>query len=132
VDPLVVNRNQSGHRLGAPGAHRTIRARVVGENLDDIERSAIAAHLAGDEAESRNRLARGYREALERKDVTRAVRFAFWIAHSMIFTGELGQGSGWLARARTLLAERGVDCVEWGYLLIPQGVKQLLEDAAAR
>ena len=32
--------------------------------LDDLERYAVAAHLVGDEAESRDVLARGYREAL--------------------------------------------------------------------
>jgi DNA-binding CsgD family transcriptional regulator len=100
--------------------------------LDDIERYAIAAHLVGEEAESRELLTQGYREALERKDVTQAIRFAFWLGHSMIFTGEMGQAGGWFARARSLLTERGVDCVEWGYLLIPAGVEQLMAgDAAA-
>ncbi len=94
--------------------------------LDDIERHAIAAHLVGEEAESHDLLKRGYREALERKDVTRAVRFAFWLGHSMVFTGELAQANGWFARARNLLAERGADCVEWGYLLIPVGLEQLM------
>jgi DNA-binding CsgD family transcriptional regulator len=92
---------------------------------DDIERYAIAAHLVGEEAESRELLTRGYRESLERKDVTRAFRFAFWLGHGLIFTGEMGQAGGWFARARSLLTERGVDCVEWGYLLIPAGVEQL-------
>jgi DNA-binding CsgD family transcriptional regulator/tetratricopeptide (TPR) repeat protein len=100
--------------------------------LDDIERLAVAAHLIGEEAESREALARGYRESLERKDVARAVRFAFWLGHGMLFTGELAQANGWFARARGLLAERGVDCVERGYLLIPTGVEQLVAgDAAA-
>src|SRR5438552_3257044 len=88
-------------------------------SLDDIECYAIAAHLVGEEAESRDVLARGYREAVNREDVTRAVRFAYWLGHSMIFTGEMAQANGWCARARSLLEERGVDCVEWGYLLIP-------------
>src|SRR5439155_2337910 len=60
-----------------------------------------------------------------RQDLTRAVRFAFFLGHSMIFTGERGQAGGWFARARGLLAQRGVDCAEWGYLLIPPGVEQL-------
>jgi DNA-binding CsgD family transcriptional regulator len=86
----------------------------------------VAAHLTGNEAECRDVLARGHREALERKDVTRAVRFAYWIGHGMMFTGEWAQAKGWLARARNLLTQRGVDCVEWGYLLIPSGVEQFL------
>src|SRR5919201_4283361 len=95
-------------------------------SLDDIERYAIAAHLVGNDAESREQLARGYRAALERDDVTRAVRFAFWLGHSMIFTGERAQASGWWARARSLLTERGVDCVEWGYVLFTEAVEQLV------
>jgi DNA-binding CsgD family transcriptional regulator len=94
-------------------------------SLDDLEKWAIAAHLLGEEAESREALARGYRQALECGDVTRAVRFAYWRGHSMIFTGEFAQAGGWFGRARSLLTERGVDCVEWGYLMIPEGVEQL-------
>jgi DNA-binding CsgD family transcriptional regulator/tetratricopeptide (TPR) repeat protein len=99
--------------------------------LDDIERQAIAAHLVGEEAASREALAKGYREALAREDVTRAVRFAFWLGHGMFFTGEMGQANGWFGRARGLLSERGVDCVEWGYLLIPTGVERLMAGAPA-
>jgi hypothetical protein len=43
-----------------------------------------------------------------------------------MFTGEWAQAKGWLARARSLLTQRGVDCVEWGYLLIPSGVERFL------
>ncbi len=93
--------------------------------LDDIERFAIAAHLVGQEAESRDVLAQGYRESLRREDVTRAARFAFWLGHGLMFTGDMGQAGGWFARARNLLSERGVDCVEWGYLLIPAGIERL-------
>lgn len=93
--------------------------------LDDIERYAVAAHLTGEEEESREALARGYRESLDRGDVTRAVRFAFFLGHSMIFTGEMGQANGWLTRARGLLSERGADCVEWGYLMVPPAVDRL-------
>jgi DNA-binding CsgD family transcriptional regulator/tetratricopeptide (TPR) repeat protein len=93
---------------------------------DDVERHAIAAHLAGDETGSREQLARGHRAALERGDVARAARFAFWLGHSLIFTGELVQARGWWARARGLLAERGVNCAEWGYVLFTDALEQLL------
>ncbi len=94
-------------------------------SLEDIEGHAIAAHLVGEEQESRDALARGYRRALDLDDVTRAARFAFYLGHSMIFTGEMAQANGWFARARGHLADRGADCVEWGYLLIPRGVEQM-------
>jgi hypothetical protein len=91
---------------------------------------AIVAHLVGDDDESRELLACGRREALARDVVTRAVRFAFWLGHSMIFTGELAQASGWWARARTLLSQRGVDCAEWGLVLFTEALQQLFAGEA--
>ncbi|GBD24082.1 Transcriptional regulatory protein DegU [bacterium HR29] len=93
--------------------------------LDDLERHAVAAHLIGEEWDCRDALTRGYRRALELHDATRAARFAFYLGHGMIFTGEQAQANGWFGRARSLLADLGADCVEWGYLLIPAGVDQL-------
>lgn len=109
----------------ASAAYASLAASAAPLSLDDMERHAIAAHLVGDEQDSRDALARGYRRALELDDVMRAARFAFYLGHGMIFTGELAQANGWFARARGLLADHGVDCVEWGYLLIPTGVAHL-------
>ena len=52
--------------------------------LDDLERYAIAAHLVGNDGQSRDALTRGYLEAVAREDITRAVQFAYWIGHSMM------------------------------------------------
>jgi DNA-binding CsgD family transcriptional regulator len=93
---------------------------------DDIERYAVAAHQIGEVAECRELLARGYRVALEQDDPTRAARFAFWLGHTMLFTGEEGQAAGWFGRARNVLTDRGTDCVEWGYLMVPLGVRHVL------
>lgn len=115
-------------RRQAWGAARAAYASASAEgvlSLDDLEQYSIAAHLTGEEAECREALARGYREAVRLEDVSRAVRFAFFLGHSMIFTGEMGQANGWFARARSLLSDRGADCVEWGYLLVPAGVEQI-------
>jgi DNA-binding CsgD family transcriptional regulator len=115
------------------GAARAAYAAAAAHTLtlDDIERYAIAAHLVGNDAESREQLARGHRQALERDDVTRAVRFAFWVGHSMIFTAELAQASGWWGRARSLLSQRGVDCVEWGLILFTEALEQLFAGEAS-
>ncbi|HEY7268706.1 MAG TPA: LuxR C-terminal-related transcriptional regulator [Dehalococcoidia bacterium] len=95
--------------------------------LDDIEQAAAATHLMGDEAESRNLLARGYRAAHECGDTRRAARFAFWLGHSTSFTGETAQSNGWFARAREQLEHYGSDCVEQGYLALqPLGIGQLI------
>jgi ATP/maltotriose-dependent transcriptional regulator MalT len=46
--------------------------------------------------------------------------------------GEVARGGGWLARARRLLDDAQLDCVEQGYLLIPLAIQRLTEgDAAA-
>ena len=94
--------------------------------LDDLEHYATSAHLAGEDAEFREVLARGYREALKREDTTRAVRSAFWLADSLISSGEMGQAGGWLSRARSLLEERRADCVEWGFVMVLDGIEQLI------
>lgn len=129
---MVVRASLEGAREAfgrqAWGAARSAYASASADtalSLDDLEQYGIAAHLTGEEAECREALARGYREALRLEAVTRAVRFAFFLGHSMIFTGEMGQANGWFARARSLLSERGADCVEWGYLLVPAGVEQI-------
>jgi DNA-binding NarL/FixJ family response regulator len=36
--------------------------------------------------------------------------------------GEMAQGGGWLARAGTLVGQHGLDCVEQGYLLLPEAL----------
>jgi hypothetical protein len=54
-----------------------------------------------DEAESRDLLARGYREALEREDVARVVRFGFWIGHFWINDYALPLGLSYWAPRRS-------------------------------
>jgi hypothetical protein len=122
-EQLDTARAEYGRRAWSAARSAYAAAGEPSLTLDDIERYAIASHLVGHEAEFRELYARGHRQALQLDDVTRAVRFAFWLGYSLFFTGEAGQASGWFARARSLLDERGADCVEWGYLLIPRGVE---------
>jgi DNA-binding CsgD family transcriptional regulator len=102
-------------------------------DLDDIERAATAAHLLCDDPRSREWLALGYRESVRTGEVPRAARFAFWIGHTLMFEGAMSESAGWHARARQLLNQRE-ECVELGYLLLPDGIKQIFsgEYAAAR
>ncbi len=125
---VTVNEARDAFRRHAWGSARSAYAAATdgaGLSLDDIERYAVAAHLVGEEVESRDIMVRGYRESLSLDDVTRAARFAFWLGHRLTFAGETAQAGGWFGRARGLLSERGADCVEWGYLLVPVGVEQL-------
>jgi DNA-binding CsgD family transcriptional regulator len=96
--------------------------------VDDLERLAMAGHLvaATDWADG---WTRAHDESARSGDTTRAARCAFWLAYGLIDRGEIARGSGWLARAQKLIGDR--DCVERGYLLIPQAIGCFTEDPAA-
>ena len=91
----------------------------------DLQRLAIAAYLLGRDADCEELLARAHLRWLDSSSVSDAVRCAFWIAFSMLNRGELGPGSGWIARARRLLDDHQLDCVEHGYLLVPLGLQSI-------
>ena len=79
---------------------------------DDLRRLGIAEYLTGEDEASRVTIARVHREYLERGDVRRAVRAAFWSGFMLIGSGDLAKGSGWIGRARSLSEEHGVDGAE--------------------
>jgi hypothetical protein len=56
----------------------------------------------------------------ERAEPVEAARAAFWLGFRLLGAGEVSRGSGWLARAERLLDQAGGDCVERGYLLLPE------------
>lgn len=90
---------------------------------EDMERLAVAAYLIGHEAEFQRAMERAHRRHLEEDSPSRACRCAFWLALTLLLRGEPGQASGWLNRARRLAM--GEDCVEQGYLLLPEAEQQL-------
>jgi ATP/maltotriose-dependent transcriptional regulator MalT len=97
---------------------------------DDVQLLGMAAELVGrDSAELSER---AHHEFLRRGDVARAVRCAFYLVMTLLNRGEMARGAGWLGRARRLLDEAGLDCVEGGYLLVPVALKSMAEgDSAA-
>ena len=90
---------------------------------EDLARLATAAYLTGREPESAGLWARAHHGFQDRGQPAAAARSAFWLAYGLLDKGELAQGSGWLARARRLLDECGQDCVERGYLLLPEALR---------
>jgi DNA-binding CsgD family transcriptional regulator len=86
---------------------------------DDLERLATAAHLLGHDADSADIWARAYHDYLDRGQVERAARCAFWLAFGLLLRGEVARGGGWLSRAERLLDDGTHDCVEQGYRLVP-------------
>jgi DNA-binding CsgD family transcriptional regulator/tetratricopeptide (TPR) repeat protein len=102
---------------------------------EDLERLAVAAHLTGRVLESDGHWARAHRAFLAEGSPDRSARCAFWLGIGLMERGETAQGAGWLMRARRTLAERGGECAEVGYLLLPDALRLLgegdLESAAA-
>jgi DNA-binding CsgD family transcriptional regulator len=101
---------------------------------EDLERLAMAAHLIGKETQGADLLGRAHREFLEHRELERAARCAFWLGLGLLEKGEMAQASGWLARARRILEEQAGECLEHGYLLLPDGLRCIMQgdcDAAA-
>src|SRR6185503_7471806 len=102
-------------------AHAALSAADRVQRLDasDVERLAMATWLLGREAECLELLARAHQDFVARGEPARAARCAFWIGFTQIQNNDFAQGSGWLGRARRLLDEHALDCMERGLLLIP-------------
>jgi ATP/maltotriose-dependent transcriptional regulator MalT len=89
---------------------------VVG--IEDLEILAESAYLAGRELDFQRVSERAHRAYVAAREPVRASRIAFWLGLTSLFRGESGPASGWLGRAERLLESR--DCVERGYLLLPE------------
>ncbi|MFY0990589.1 LuxR C-terminal-related transcriptional regulator [Halomonas sp. C05BenzN] len=106
-------------------AELTSAARGTALALDDLERLAIAAYLVGKDDESHDLWARTYQQALAAGDLARAARCAFWSGFGLLMGGERARGGAWVARARHLVDEEGLDCVEAGYVVLPAALQRL-------
>jgi len=101
---------------------------------EDLERLAIAAHLIGKEVQGAELRARAHREFLECGEPERAARCAFWLAMGSLDKGDMAQAGGWLARVQRILDQQAGECLEHGYLLLPDGLRCIMQgdcDAAA-
>ena len=85
----------------------------------DLELLATSAYMVGRESEYLEVLERCYGRHLESGDRLPAARCGFWVALNLARAGEAGQANGWLGRTRRLL-EGEEECVERGYLLLPE------------
>lgn len=99
---------------------------------EDLERLAMSAYMLGDDAASIDLWTRAHHEFTNRGDIEHAAGCAARIAIDLLFKGKVAPGSGWLARARRLLDDAGRDSAVRGYLLIPDGVRELRSGNAAR
>jgi DNA-binding CsgD family transcriptional regulator len=99
--------------------------------VTDLERLAMAANLVGRYDDGDDAGARAFQECLRLGEIPRAARCAFWLGLGLLHRGEVARGSGWLARARVLLDEGRLDCVEQGYLFLPVAMQGLAAGDAA-
>jgi DNA-binding CsgD family transcriptional regulator len=91
----------------------------------ELERLAAAAYLIGKDDEAAALWARAHQGFITGGHRERAVRSAFWLAFGLLHKGDHARGAGWIARARRLLDDSGRDCVERGYLLLPDGMERI-------
>jgi DNA-binding CsgD family transcriptional regulator len=90
---------------------------------EDLDALAIAAHLIGEQDRCIDFWTRAHHEFLRQGEIERAVRCAFWLGLCLMMQDEPARSSGWLTRGRRLLDEAGRDCVERGYLLMPEALQ---------
>jgi DNA-binding CsgD family transcriptional regulator len=93
--------------------------------VEDLELLAMSAYLIGRDDDFIKALDRAHNAYLKAGETTRAARSAFWLGLNLLFQGETGRGTGWLARAQRLLESEDPDCAEHGYLLLPVVERQL-------
>jgi DNA-binding CsgD family transcriptional regulator len=112
------------HAWGDAFAQLSAADRETPLEPEDLERLATSAYLLGNDADSEDLWGRAHQEFLERGNVERAARCAFWLSFGLLDKGEPARGGGWLARARRLLDDGPRDCAEQGYLLLPVALQR--------
>ena len=86
----------------------------------DFERLATAAYMLGREDEHIAALERAHQQYADAGEPARAAYCACWLAIAQLLRGQIGPATGWLGRAERLVERVGEDCVERGYLQVPQ------------
>ena len=94
--------------------------------LPDLWSLTWCCGLIGRETEMVDTLERIYQASVEAADARGAARAAFWAGYRLLPMGEASRSSGWLARAERSIAQIGCECVEQGYLLLPEMRRQFL------
>ncbi len=88
--------------------------------IDDLESLVWAAGIAARDREMLAALERVYAHHAAKADHEACARAAFWSGIRYMMIGEVGAGTGWLQRAGKHVEETNPDCVQRGYLLLPQ------------
>ena len=89
----------------------------------DLERLATSAYMLGRLDEYVDVMARAHQLPLEGGSGRRAARCAFWTGMQLLLAGEMGPGTGWIGRAQRLVEGEAGECVEQGYLRLPEAFR---------
>jgi len=101
---------------------------------DDLERLAWSYGLSGRSDLLLSTLERLHDLNVHLGDLRAAARAAFWLGFRLSSMGEIGRATGWIGSAHRLLDRAGEgcrDCVERGYLLLPEGLARLARKDSA-
>ncbi len=96
--------------------------------VDDLERLAVSAYLAGFPPVSDNAWTRAHQTRLRSDDVPGAVRCAFWLAFRLVNAFDLSEGNGWIARIERLVEPGAPDSIEAGRLAYLTGLRAAFEN----
>jgi DNA-binding NarL/FixJ family response regulator len=87
-------------------------------SADDLDQWATAAALIGEHPAAVDARTRAHAGYLDRGDLIRAANSAFWLGFlTSDRPDQQAQSGGWFARARRLVEDAGVPCVEQGWLM---------------
>ena len=114
-----VERGRAAFARRAWGEASALLAAAAPSDVDDLERLAVAAQLAGHADESEQAWTRAHLECARLGDADRAVRCAFWLGFALLLRGDVAQGGGWLGRAARMVEEAGPVGAGPGFLLVP-------------
>jgi ATP/maltotriose-dependent transcriptional regulator MalT len=107
---------------GSAFSHLSTADQQAPLDAEDLVLLAQAALLVGREAQGTDVLVRAHQAFLGLGNPQLAARCAFWLGFTLLMSGESAKAGGWLSRAERLVNGQP-DCVEKGYLLLPEGYR---------
>ena len=127
--PDALGRGREHYRRRAwADAYRmlTIADQALQLGGEDLEWLAMSAYLIGRDDDYLMVLDRAYTAHMDAGASARAARCAAWLSLRLLFRGETGHATGWLARTRRLLEGEKREGAEHGYVLLPIAQQQIV------
>ncbi len=91
----------------------------------DLELFATSAYMLGKVPEMLAAQERAHYAYIAEGNDLHAARAALWLASNLASRGKIPQASGWVEASERLLQTAPEDCVERGYLLMPQALRHV-------